>query len=71
MAFKVNSKNFKNGITVYSDQIVTECDKRVRKLKQIEELVCLEMLLDFGKVKVTSLCFSFSLDGWMDRKKFK
>lgn len=33
-------------------QVVTECDNGVRKMKQIEELVCLEMLMDFGKVKV-------------------
>ncbi|XP_041809100.1 rho guanine nucleotide exchange factor 19 [Chelmon rostratus] len=32
-------------------EIVTECDRGVRKMKQIEELVCLEMLLDFGNVK--------------------
>lgn len=40
-----------------STQIVTECDKGVRKMKQIEELVCLEMLIDFGKVKVTTFSF--------------
>lgn len=38
-----------------SKQIVMECDKRVRNLKQIEELLCLKMLLDFGKVKVKFL----------------
>lgn len=43
-----------------SDQIVTECDKGVKKMKQIEELVCLEMLLDFGKMKVCSFFFPFS-----------
>ncbi|XP_029946839.1 rho guanine nucleotide exchange factor 19 [Salarias fasciatus] len=32
-------------------EIVSECDKGVRKMKQIEELVCLEMLLDFSRVK--------------------
>ncbi|XP_029907591.1 rho guanine nucleotide exchange factor 19 [Myripristis murdjan] len=32
-------------------EVLTECDQGVRKMKQIEELVCLEMLLDFGKVK--------------------
>ncbi|CAK6952523.1 rho guanine nucleotide exchange factor 19 [Scomber scombrus] len=32
-------------------EIVMECDKGVKKMKQIEELVCLEMLLDFGKLK--------------------
>lgn len=37
-----------------STQIAIECDKRVQKMKQIEELVCLEMLIDFGKVKVTT-----------------
>lgn len=37
-----------------SDQIVSECDKGVKKMKQIEELVCLEMLLDFGKMKVST-----------------
>lgn len=42
-----------------STQIVTECDKGVRKMKQIEELVCLEMLIDFGKVKVTTFLFFF------------
>uniref|UniRef100_A0A8C3GAR7 Si:ch73-15b2.5 n=1 Tax=Cyclopterus lumpus TaxID=8103 RepID=A0A8C3GAR7_CYCLU len=42
-------------------EIVTDCDKGVRKMKRIEELVCLEMLLDFGKVKVTSVHFIFIL----------
>lgn len=28
-------------------------------MKQIEELVCLEMLIDFGKVKVTTFLFFF------------
>ncbi|XP_047438135.1 rho guanine nucleotide exchange factor 19 isoform X2 [Mugil cephalus] len=32
-------------------EIVTDCNKGVQKMKQIEELVCLEMLLDFTKVK--------------------
>ncbi|KAA8593358.1 rho guanine nucleotide exchange factor 19 [Etheostoma spectabile] len=39
-------------------EIVTECDKRVRKMKQIEELVCLEVLLDFCKVKSVPLIVS-------------
>ncbi|XP_040889321.1 rho guanine nucleotide exchange factor 19 [Toxotes jaculatrix] len=39
-------------------EIVVECDKGVRKMKQIEELVCLEMLLDFGKVKSVPLVVS-------------
>ncbi|KAG8007729.1 Rho guanine nucleotide exchange factor 5 [Nibea albiflora] len=39
-------------------EIVTECDNGVRKMKQIEELVCLEMLLDFGKVKALPLVVS-------------
>ncbi|XP_028432340.1 rho guanine nucleotide exchange factor 19 isoform X2 [Perca flavescens] len=39
-------------------EVVTECDKRVRKMKEIEELVCLEMLLDFGKVKSVPLIVS-------------
>ncbi|XP_074501206.1 rho guanine nucleotide exchange factor 19 [Sebastes fasciatus] len=39
-------------------EIVSECDKGVRKMKQIEELVCLEMLLDFGKVKSVPLVVS-------------
>ncbi|XP_045885290.1 rho guanine nucleotide exchange factor 19 isoform X2 [Micropterus dolomieu] len=39
-------------------EIVMECDKRVRKLKQIEELLCLKMLLDFGKVKSFPLVVS-------------
>uniref|UniRef100_A0A665SYP1 Si:ch73-15b2.5 n=1 Tax=Echeneis naucrates TaxID=173247 RepID=A0A665SYP1_ECHNA len=30
-------------------KIVTDCNNGVQKMKQIEELVCLEMLLDFGK----------------------
>lgn len=56
---KVKSGNVNNGITICSVQIVTECNKGVRKMKQIEELVCIEMLLDFGKVKVTT-CFSLT-----------
>ncbi|XP_034388116.1 rho guanine nucleotide exchange factor 19 [Cyclopterus lumpus] len=39
-------------------EIVTDCDKGVRKMKRIEELVCLEMLLDFGKVKAVPLVVS-------------
>ncbi|KAM4587600.1 rho guanine nucleotide exchange factor 19 [Odontesthes bonariensis] len=39
-------------------KIVTECDEGVRKMKQIEELVCLEMLLDFGNVKSVPLIVS-------------
>ncbi|XP_018542216.1 rho guanine nucleotide exchange factor 19 [Lates calcarifer] len=39
-------------------EIVAECDKGVRKMKQIEELVCLETLLDFGKVKSVPLVVS-------------
>ena len=39
-----------------SKQIVRECDEGVRKMKQIEELVRLEILMDFGNVKVT-FCF--------------
>lgn len=36
-------------------QIVTECEKSVRKMKCIEELVSLEMLIDFTAVKVIIL----------------
>ncbi|XP_042367092.1 rho guanine nucleotide exchange factor 19 [Plectropomus leopardus] len=39
-------------------EIVAECDKGVQKMKQIEELVCLEMLLDFGKLKSVPLVVS-------------
>ncbi|XP_071351363.1 rho guanine nucleotide exchange factor 19 [Trachinotus anak] len=39
-------------------EIVAECDRGVQKMKQIEELVCLEMLLDFGKVKSVPLVVS-------------
>ncbi|XP_044072279.1 rho guanine nucleotide exchange factor 19 [Siniperca chuatsi] len=39
-------------------EILTECDKGVRKMKQIEELVCLEILLDFVKVKSVPLVIS-------------
>ncbi|KAJ0068687.1 hypothetical protein NL108_010751, partial [Boleophthalmus pectinirostris] len=39
-------------------EVVQECDNRVQKMKQIEELVCLEMLLDFGKVKSIPLVIS-------------
>ncbi|KAL7408205.1 hypothetical protein ABVT39_019883 [Epinephelus coioides] len=39
-------------------EIVAECDDGVRKMKQIEELVCLEMLLHFGKVKSVPLVVS-------------
>lgn len=39
-------------------EIVIDCDKGVQKMKQIEELVCLEMLLDFGKVKSVPLVVS-------------
>ncbi|XP_020484762.1 rho guanine nucleotide exchange factor 19 isoform X2 [Labrus bergylta] len=36
-------------------EIVTECDKGVQNMKQIEELVSLQMLMDFGKVKSVPL----------------
>lgn len=39
-------------------EVVKECDNGVRKMRQIEELVCLEMLLDFGKVKSIPLVIS-------------
>ncbi|KAM8756388.1 rho guanine nucleotide exchange factor 19 [Acanthopagrus schlegelii] len=39
-------------------EVVTECDNGVRKMKRIEELVCLEMLMDFGKVKSVPLVVS-------------
>uniref|UniRef100_A0A3Q1GD59 Si:ch73-15b2.5 n=2 Tax=Acanthochromis polyacanthus TaxID=80966 RepID=A0A3Q1GD59_9TELE len=39
-------------------EIVTNCDKGVKKMKQIEELVCLEMLLDFDKVKAVPVVVS-------------
>lgn len=38
---------------------MTECNNGVRKMKRIEELVSLETLLDFDKVKV-GLFFFFS-----------
>ncbi|XP_034544256.1 rho guanine nucleotide exchange factor 19 isoform X1 [Notolabrus celidotus] len=39
-------------------EIVAECDKGVQKMKQIEELVSLEMHMDFGKVKSVPLVVS-------------
>ncbi|TNN83955.1 Rho guanine nucleotide exchange factor 5 [Liparis tanakae] len=39
-------------------EIVTACDEGIRKIKQIEELVNLEMLLDFGKVKAVPVVVS-------------
>ncbi|XP_033938027.1 ephexin-1 isoform X2 [Pseudochaenichthys georgianus] len=39
-------------------EIVTECDKGVRKMEQIEELVYLDRLLDFGKMKSVPLVVS-------------
>lgn len=44
---------------VSSHQIVTDCDNKVRQMKQIEELVCLKALLDFDKVKVIFLFIFF------------
>lgn len=46
-----------HSVTVSCYQIVTECDKGVRKMKCIEELVSLEPLIDFGKVKVSTFLF--------------
>lgn len=40
-------------VAVCFTQILTECDDGVRKMRHIEELVCLAPLIDFGKVKVT------------------
>uniref|UniRef100_A0A8C6WKJ7 Si:ch73-15b2.5 n=1 Tax=Neogobius melanostomus TaxID=47308 RepID=A0A8C6WKJ7_9GOBI len=39
-------------------EVVQECDNGVRKMKQIEELICLEMHLDFDKVKSIPLVIS-------------
>lgn len=39
-------------------EIVSECDKGVQKMKRIEELVNLKMLLDFGKIKSVPLVVS-------------
>ncbi|KAM9759243.1 rho guanine nucleotide exchange factor 19 isoform 1-T1 [Menidia menidia] len=39
-------------------EILTACDEVVRKIKRIEELVCLEMLLDFANVKMVPLIVS-------------
>ncbi|XP_029007892.1 rho guanine nucleotide exchange factor 19 isoform X2 [Betta splendens] len=39
-------------------EIVTDCDNKVRQMKQIEELVCLKALLDFDKVKSIPLVVS-------------
>ncbi|XP_072309022.1 rho guanine nucleotide exchange factor 19 [Eucyclogobius newberryi] len=39
-------------------ELLQECDCRVQKMKQIEELVCLEMQLVFGKVKSIPLVVS-------------
>ncbi|KAI9515074.1 hypothetical protein NQZ68_027938 [Dissostichus eleginoides] len=39
-------------------EIVTECDKGVRKMEHIEELVYLDRLLDFGKMKSVPLVVS-------------
>ncbi|XP_055077584.1 rho guanine nucleotide exchange factor 16-like [Periophthalmus magnuspinnatus] len=39
-------------------EVVQECDQKVRKMKEIEELVCLEMLLDFGNIKSIPLVIS-------------
>ena len=32
-----------------------ECNEGVKRMKQTEELVCLEMLLDFSNVKVSKI----------------
>ncbi|XP_068567815.1 rho guanine nucleotide exchange factor 19 [Cebidichthys violaceus] len=52
-----SSSNLQKAIEAIHE-MVTECNNRVRKMKQIEELVCLEMLLDFGKVKLVPLVVS-------------
>ncbi|KAK5872590.1 hypothetical protein PBY51_013274 [Eleginops maclovinus] len=39
-------------------EIVTECDRGVRKMEQIEELVYLDRLLDFGKIKSVPMVVS-------------
>ncbi|XP_077430482.1 rho guanine nucleotide exchange factor 5 [Vanacampus margaritifer] len=39
-------------------QIVAECNEGVKKMKVIEQLVSLEMLLDFGKLKAIPLVIS-------------
>ncbi|KAI9517155.1 hypothetical protein NQZ68_008411 [Dissostichus eleginoides] len=42
-------------------EIVTECDKGVRKMEHIEKLVYLDRLLDFGKMKSVPLVVSGSV----------
>ncbi|XP_034022215.1 rho guanine nucleotide exchange factor 19 [Thalassophryne amazonica] len=37
------------------NEILTHCDKRIQKMKQIEELVCLELLLDYENIKSVPL----------------
>lgn len=39
-------------------EIVSDCDRGVQKMKQIEELVSLEMQMDFGKVRSVPLVVS-------------
>ncbi|KAK1796594.1 hypothetical protein P4O66_009625 [Electrophorus voltai] len=39
-------------------EIVVECDRNVQRMKQTEELVCLEKLVDFGNVKSIPLIIS-------------
>ncbi|CAL8337361.1 unnamed protein product [Lota lota] len=36
-------------------KVIMECNEGVKRMKQIEELVCLEMLLDFSNVKLLPL----------------
>ncbi|XP_017263902.1 ephexin-1 [Kryptolebias marmoratus] len=39
-------------------EILISCDKKTQKMKQIEELICLEMLMDFNDVKSVPLVIS-------------
>ncbi|XP_041836219.1 rho guanine nucleotide exchange factor 19 [Melanotaenia boesemani] len=39
-------------------EIVTECDEGVKKMKRLEELLCLETRLDFGNIKSVPLVIS-------------
>ncbi|XP_037535289.1 ephexin-1 [Nematolebias whitei] len=51
------ASNLKKAISALHE-ILTACNEKAKKIKQIEELICLEMLMDFNNIKSVPLVIS-------------
>nr|XP_015814434.2 rho guanine nucleotide exchange factor 19 isoform X1 [Nothobranchius furzeri] len=52
-----SASNLKKAINAIHEILMT-CDDNVTKMKKIEELICLEMMMDFGEIKSVPLVIS-------------